>query len=153
MADNAMPTTRADYDDPAIEEVWCDARRKEAIQYLKRQNVVHGSVGEWPAWHLAPYVSIWAIESASSPGWVGWWLICGDLPADYASAESLKHPREALRAFGQRWQEAASCMARGESHPDISVGLPEEWPTLAPLLLARARSLLEWADDDELWDE
>jgi len=142
-----------DYDDPQIDEKWCNARRQEVIEYLKQQGVDHGEVGEWPAWHAAPYLSIWAIESIKKPGWVGWWVVCGDLPTDYISADIIKHPREALRAFGYRWQEVASYMARGESYPGITIGSSEDWQQLAPLLTARATIFLDFANDDDLWED
>ena len=51
-----------DYEDPAFEEQWCEARRAEVAAYLEREGVVHGRmhgrIGEWPAWHVAPYVSV-----------------------------------------------------------------------------------------------
>jgi hypothetical protein len=31
-------------------------------------------------------------------------------------------------------------------------GAPEDRASLAPLLVARASKLLEWADDDSVWD-
>jgi hypothetical protein len=144
--------SRADDDDPAVEMQWCEQRRADVTAYLQRQGVEHGHVGEWPAWHVAPHVSIWAIESKKSPEWVGWWVICGDLPADYVSAESIKHPRDAMRSIAAQWREAARLMASGEIHPDIGIGRPEDWPTLAPLLDARASMLLEWANDDSIWE-
>jgi hypothetical protein len=66
-------TTRTDepYDDPAVEERWCESRRVEVVDYLRREGVGHRRVGEWPAWHVAPYVSVWAVESRTRPGWVG----------------------------------------------------------------------------------
>jgi hypothetical protein len=143
----------ADYNDPAIEEQWCNARRADVVDYLKREGCVHGEVGEWPAWHLAPYVSIWAVESLRNPGWVGWWAICGDGPTDYISAGAIRHPREAMRAFGQSWAEQSSYMARGEPHPTTSMGSPEDWPMLGPLLRSRADMLCKCADDDALWEE
>ncbi len=142
-----------DYDDPAVDERWCNARRNEVIQYLAPLQLEHGAIGECPAWHIAPYVSIWAIESRKHPGWVGWWVICGDLPTDYISAESAKHPREVLRAFGQCWLVMASYMSRGETYPNHTIGSLKDWPVLSPLLLSRAKILLEWANLDELWDE
>ncbi|MBL0041714.1 MAG: DUF4826 family protein [Xanthomonadales bacterium] len=51
------------YDDPELEERWCMDRRQEVESYLSKEQVPHGRIGEWPAWHVAPYVSIWAIES------------------------------------------------------------------------------------------
>jgi hypothetical protein len=142
-----------DYDDPAVDEQWCDERRAQVTAYLRDEGVEHGRVGESPAWHVAPYVSIWAIESRLHPGSVGWWVICGDLPTDYISAAGIRHPREAMRAIAAEWHEAAKLVARGERHSEFPVGQPEEWVSLAPLLETRASMLLQWADDDGLWND
>ena len=142
-----------DYDDPKIEERWCNERRSELTEYLQQEGVVHGKVGEWPAWHIAPYVSIWAVESKSSPGWVGWWAICGDLPTDYVSAATIRHPREAVAAIADRWSSTAKHMAQGQATPGFSIGEPSDWPRLAPLLASRAELLQEWASDSEHWDD
>jgi hypothetical protein len=141
-----------DNDDPAIEEEWCQQRRDQVEDYLRRENVAHGRVGEWPAWHVAPYVSVWAVESTSRPDWIGWWVICGDVPTDYVSAANIKHPRDAVRAFGERWRELARVMADGDQAPDVRIGGPEEAVSLAGPLKSRASMLLQWADDNELWD-
>lgn len=142
-----------DYDDPKIEEQWCRERRKEVADYVAAEQLAHGQIGDWPAWHLAPHASIWAIESRSKPDWVGWWVICGDLPTDYLSADSVKHPRDAMLGFVNRWQKAADLMAQGKSLPGFSIGPPEEWPALSPLLASRAELLQEIAADEGLWDE
>ena len=102
----------------------------------------------WPPWHVAPYVSIWAIESKTRPDWIGWWAICGDLPTDYISAAHIKHPRQAMRAIAEEWLEQAKLMASNERHVDIRIGQPEEWASLAPLLETRASLLLQWANED-----
>ncbi|HAK59485.1 MAG TPA: hypothetical protein DCO77_03750 [Nitrospiraceae bacterium] len=141
------------YDDPAVEEKWCNERRAEVDTYLKREGVTYGRIGEWPAWHMAPYVSIWAIESAKRPEWVGWWVICGDFPTDYVSADTIKHPREAMHSIAERWREISGYMSRGEKHPTVNVGTPDSWPELGPLLKARAKLLAELADDDTVWKE
>jgi Domain of unknown function (DUF4826) len=142
-----------DYHHPAVEAQWCAERRAEVTTYLQREHVDHGRVGERPAWHVAPHVSVWAIESEKSPGWVGWWVICGDLPTDYVSAETIKHPREAVRAIAEEWREQARLMANVNRHPDTRIGRPEDRASLAPLLAARASKLLELADDDSVWDD
>ena len=148
-----MTSAAPDYDDRKVEEAWCNDRRAEISAYLVAQRVPHGDVGDWPAWHLAPYVSVWAIESAVEPGSLGWWVISGDLPTDYASSRGLPSPREALRGFAARWQAAAVLMARGEAHPEVRIGSrAEERKLLAPLLRERAELLARWAEDDELWD-
>jgi hypothetical protein len=83
---------------------------------------------------------------------MGWWVIPGDLPTDYASSRGLPDPREAVRVFAARWEAASACMARGEAHPELTIGRsPEERKSLAPLLQKRAELLSHWAEDDELW--
>jgi Domain of unknown function (DUF4826) len=106
---------------------------------------------EWPAWHVAPYVSVWAIESATSPDSVGWWVICGDGPTDYIPGEEGVDPREAVRAFAAPWSEVASYMLRAEPHPTIELGSPKTWPELEPLLKNRAELLNSCAADDSVW--
>lgn len=141
-----------DYDDPMVEEQWCQERRAQVEDYLLHEGVEHGRIGEWPAWHLAPYVSVWAVESKARPEWVGWWVICGDLPTDYVSAAKIKHPREAIRCFAERWRELARVMASGDRAPDIQIGPPEDGPSLSALLNSRASTLLVWVDDDAQWE-
>jgi hypothetical protein len=51
----------------AAEEVWRDSDRSRVIEYLSREGVGHGEVGNWPAWHVWPCVAVWAIESVKSP--------------------------------------------------------------------------------------
>jgi hypothetical protein len=149
MVENETP----DYDDAAVEEAWCDERRREVGEYLRTQGVEHGQIGEWPAWHVAPYVSIWAIESKAQPGYLGWWVICGDLPTDYISAAQIKNPRGAMREFSRLWTEAAKCMCKGVAHPTVKIGKPGDWAELGPLLESRSRTLATWADDGSMWEE
>ena len=140
-----------DYDDPAVEEKWCADQKAQVAAYLAREGVVHGKVGEWPAWHIAPIASVWAIESKKSPGWVGWWVICGDLPCDYVSADTIKHPREAVRAIAKSWLKQSKLMAKGKTGASVSIGPAEEWASLAPMLNSRASTLLELVNDNEAW--
>lgn len=140
-----------DYDDPATEKRWCAERRDQVVSYLERECVTHGRVGEWPAWHVAPHVSLWAVESRTHPGSLGWWAISGDVPTDYVSAIGVRHPREALRAIAERWLEMAAYMAKGKQHPTMNLGAPDTWAELAPLLKARALLVRRWVQDESVW--
>jgi hypothetical protein len=135
------------------EERWCAERRAQVEEYLVGEAVTHGVIGERPAWHVAPHVSVWAIESSRSPGSVGWWVICGDLPTDYVSSDGIRHPREAVRAIARRWREIVPYLERGESHPSLTLGTRETSAILAPLLRARSALLAAWADDDSVWPQ
>src|SRR5207253_9606987 len=88
VRENAKP----DYDDPDVEERWCIEQRAIVADYLRLQKVRHGRIGEWPAWHVAPIASIWAIESTVQPESIGWWVIGGDPPTDYISANEVIPP-------------------------------------------------------------
>ena len=138
---------------PDSEEVWIEAERKHAENYLREQRVEHLGVAEYPAFHVHPYLALWAVQSKRSPGSVGWWVVSGDVPADYISSSEGRHPREALRAFARRWQEVSTCMLRGEEHPDVRIGTLDQDPQLAELLRRRAEIIQRYADDDEIWTE
>lgn len=78
------------------EEKWILSERTRVDAYLKNENVEHLGVGEWPAFHIVPYLALWAIQSKATPGWVGWWVISGDVPTDYISSKNARHAREAM---------------------------------------------------------
>jgi hypothetical protein len=145
-----------DYDDPAVEEEWCLQQRENVESYLRSQGVTPGRIGEWPAWHVAPYVSIWAIESVARPEWIGWWVISGYLPTDYISSSEVsppQHPRKAIRVIAERWLKQVEAWKNGRDCEDISVAGPHSHQELAPLLESRAGTLFEWTNDDGLWEE
>src|SRR5713226_4577444 len=108
-----------DYDDPAVEERWCNGQRANVSNYLRSQEVKHGRIGDWPAWYIAPSVSIWAIESSAQPEWIGWWVISGDLPTDYISTADVQppqHPRKAIRVIAERWLKQAAAWNDGRDY-------------------------------------
>jgi hypothetical protein len=140
-----------DHDD---EERWCDEQRTRVAEYLRSEGVEHGRIGEWPAWHVLPYVSIWAIESRARPEWIGWWVICGDLPTDYISAADIiapQHPRLALRVIAERWLKQVEAWNDGQEFEGVRIPGPHSNRELAPLLKSRAELLVQWADDDSIW--
>ncbi len=142
---------KLDWDDPVVGERWCGECHRIVIEYLAKEGLDHGEVGSWPAWHVAPYVSIWAVESLLAPGYVGWWAICGDLPSDYLSAETIKHPRKAMLAFADTWKDVAEYMRKGLPHTHISIGPSGPNPELAALLENRSDVLRRLAEDDSAW--
>jgi hypothetical protein len=126
--------------------------RERVAAYLHRTGVVHGALGKVPAWEVFPVVSVWAIESARAPGWVGWWVIAGDCPTDYVSCTGDRTPRSAIEQISARWREVAEVLGRGEQHPDFLVGNADAATDLATLLAARSEILRRYAIDDEAWD-
>jgi len=133
------------------EALWASTLRLRVGEYLVRQGISHGRIGDAPAWSVFPCVSIWAVESSVSPGWVGWWVICGDCPTDYTTCTGDRTPRAAVEDFSSRWRALSEAMRRGESSADFTVGDSENSRELAPLLESRAQLLANWALDDTLW--
>ncbi|RUX06076.1 DUF4826 family protein [Mesorhizobium sp. M8A.F.Ca.ET.059.01.1.1] len=141
-------------DEEVEENQWCLSERQRVIDYLLEEGLVHGRVGEWPGWHVHPYVAIWAIESVARPNWVGWWVISGDLPIDYVPCGGDRTPRGALRDIGTLWRTAAAEWSLGREVGDYTVGSDlRHRPALIPLLAARAEILLGWADDPSIWPD
>jgi len=141
-----------DWDDESTIKRWCMEQRDNAARYMSEQPVKFGALGEWPAWHVAPYVSVWAVESVKAPGKVGWWVISGDLPTDYTSSAGTSDPRSAVATFSKLWLSAAERMERGEQLDHFTVGNADNALELAPLLKSRATLLSQWANDDSCWD-
>ena len=144
-----------DYDDPDIERLWCDDQQFRVTEYLRSQGVQHGRIGDQPAWHVAPHVSIWAIESHIRPEWIGWWAISGDLPTDYISAADIEppqHPRKALRAIAERWLAIVIAWEEGREYEGSQIAGGRHNRELAPLLRSRAKTLMDWTDDDSVWE-
>jgi hypothetical protein len=145
-----------DYDDPQADGTWCDQQRLQVTEYLRSQGLEHGRIGDRPAWHVAPYVSIWAIESLVQPEWIGWWAISGDLPTDYISAADIEppqHPRKALRAIAERWFSIVGAWGEGREYEGYLIAGGRQNRELAPLLNTRAKMLIRWTDDDSLWED
>jgi hypothetical protein len=135
------------------ENAWVSAQRDAVRQYLEREGVRHGAIGEWPAWHVHPFLAIWAIESLAAPGRIGWWAITGDVPTDYVGSREASHPRDVMRHFATQWTEVSSSMLRGERHHDLAIGTPDRWPELGDLLQRRGQLLGQFADDDSIWED
>jgi hypothetical protein len=147
---------KQDFDNPDVEERWCFEQQRVVAEYLRTQNVKHGQIGDWPAWHVAPVASIWAIESFIRPESIGWWVICGDLPTDYISAADLKplqQPRQAMRIFAQNWLDVVEAWKLGKEIENTRIGASQSNQKLGPMLESRALLLMKWADNDSMWKE
>jgi hypothetical protein len=131
------------------EEQWCAEQRESVLAYLASEKCPSNSLGEWPAWHIAPILSVWAVESIKHPGWVGWWAVSGDFPTDYVECGVERHPRQGLRDIGLRWKNAANSWLNGEEVDDWNLGDGVNHRELAPLLAQRAEMFLDIAADED----
>ena len=146
-------STEANYEDEAVSDAWCAEMRLEVEQYLKSEEYECGDVNELPAWHIAPYVSVWEVESATEPGFVGAWVVCGDLPTDLVDGADIHHPREVLAVIAERWQAYVDNERAGTPNEDMAVESGDSPEEMIELLESRAAVLREWAADDEMWGE
>lgn len=142
-----------DYSDPVAEMEWLDEQEEHIQHYLTTQPLAaHGELEI--EWCLAPYVSIWTIETAS--GGPRLWVISGDLPTDYIDGADVSDARSAARAFAERWDEVARHMLRGEAHPSVAIGDPHDPQSLkelGDLLQKRAAVLHKWTHDESVWEQ
>ncbi len=146
---------KLDYDSPEIDDRWCKDQRTIVGEYLDSQRVKHGRIGEWPAWHLAPYVAVWAVESLARQEAIGWWVISGDLPTDYISTvevEPRQHPRKAVQRIAEHWLELVEAWKTDRDYQGIGISSDLSRPELAKLLESRAKLLMQWANDDSMWE-
>lgn len=143
--------TSADYDDPKLEARWLTEQRANVQRYLHNQGIKHRGVAAEPEWFVAPYVSVWIVNSLRTPETVGWWAISGDLPTDYMSGSDADDARAALAAFACRWREVSSYMLRGEEHPTIKIGTTDSRREFGDLLRRRAEIIKQWVDDHSMW--
>jgi len=140
-----------EYDDPELEAEWLTEQRATVERYLQGEGVQHRGVAHESDWFIAPYVSVWRVESMNTPGAIGWWAISGDVPTDYLSGHEATSARTALAAFAERWSEVSAYLLRGEDHPTVRIGRPTDRRELGDLLSRRARVIGDWSLDDEMW--
>jgi hypothetical protein len=130
------------------EGAWIIEERRRVAAYFDQRGYPHGTIGEYPAWHVFPVIAVWAVESLSAPGSVGWWAISGDLPVDYCSRGDPAEPRFAVRTIAERWLAEIDATTPGAQ----TIGETELSIDLAPALRKRANLLLEFSCDETLWD-
>ncbi len=133
---------------------WCRSMRTIARRYLQTQDILHGEVGEEPAWDAAPNVAVFAIESPMFKGWVGWWVICGSsLPQDFLSAGTIKHPYDALQEFHNRWRDLISCVLNNGKKRDVSIDQSSNVGQVVKCLERKTRLMSGWLRDSSLWTD
>lgn len=53
------------------EDAWVAEQRGVVLAYIQREGVQHREVGEWPAWHVLPYLAITPTANKPSAGSAG----------------------------------------------------------------------------------
>ena len=133
--------------DDSAEAGWLADERRKVMDFLRDEGCRHAGVADWPAFQLSPHLALWAVLSPLHAGRVGWWAISGDVPTDYMSSSDGEHPADALRYFSSQWKEVAGYLRRGEPHPTLDFGDPQNAPAIAEELEERAAALLKLAEE------
>ncbi len=144
-------TTELDYDDDATFDAWCSELRTEIEVYLSSEGYEHGQIFDWPAWNVAPHVAMWAIESATQPGYVGAWVLCGNLPMDYIEGDSLGTPRQAMSAIAARWQELIDNMKLGKPTEGVVIETGADPEEMIAMMESRVGVLRQLVEDADAW--
>ncbi len=130
------------------EERWLSEQCVRAEAYLRERGLSQAGLPEEPDWELAPYLGLWRVGDGATDLWV----IVGDCPTDSLMVAEAGDARAALAAFGRRWQRAAANVLAGREDPGMEVGPREQWSELGPMLQTRAELLLEYAANDDFWE-
>ncbi|MGI2261538.1 DUF4826 family protein [Shewanella sp. GXUN23E] len=127
-----------------MQQQWVREQFQKANKFLAEKGVIPGKVLTDQSRYLVPFVAVWKME-ASQPKKHQYWVISGDLPTDYVSADVAPTAREAIKHFSLTWQLKAENL--------IQSGVVRD-PTqakFANLLVARAQSLYKMQEDEKLW--
>ena len=130
---------------------WAGLQRVQVIEYLTTQGIISPNVGEWPAFDVAPYFAIWAVESKEIEEKIGWWAFSGDCPTDYVTEKGECHPRAALGYLIDSWKGYIPHMRAGRQPPATKFGKGTDLEELGSLLEKRISVFEEWYSDDDLW--
>ncbi len=139
------------------EEKWIKNERHSVIQYIKRNVEEYGNIGEWPAFHIAPIIAVWAVESKKTPGWVGFWAFSGNLPGDVIQRnwnDKGDNPRKALSRMNDVWRTYIKHLEIGNNPPNVNMGIDgSQRMDMAKMLNDKVKMFDEMVNDDDLWED
>lgn len=120
---------------------WVREQFQRANQHLASEGVLFESVVVEESRYLAPLVAMWKIKSQQQEFF---WVISGDVPADFIPAKVAKTARDAFRHISLKWQlKAEGVMASADNDPQAK--------QLAEHLISKAETLYTLYEDEKLW--
>jgi hypothetical protein len=120
---------------------WVREQFQRANKYLAEKGVLFDSVVLKECRYLAPHVAIWKIKTLDRKFF---WVISGDVPADFMPYESEKTARDALRGFSLRWQLQADNILHSGTNDQTQHGFADR-------LIVKAEAVYELFSDDNAW--
>ncbi|MBO1270152.1 DUF4826 family protein [Shewanella sp. 4t3-1-2LB] len=124
---------------------WVREQFQKANRFLAEKGIVPAKVFTEECRYLAPLVALWKLES-SMPSKKTYWVIGGELPADFVEVSAAKDARDAMRHFSLTWQMKAESLLQSRS-------LDATQEKFARLLISRAESLYQLHSDDNFWQQ
>ncbi len=122
------------------QQAWVREQYQTATKFLASKGMITESVADTESRYLVPLMTMWKINLVDK---TSVWVICGDLPTDFAQLPVAKDAREAVRHFSFKWQmQAENLMKTGDA----------EQEKFAQLLISRAEGLYDLFEKDELWE-
>ena len=130
---------------PAISEqerkTWINEQLQKANKHLAENGIVVSTVDETVSRYLLPFFAVWKVKANDKKVY---WVLSGDLPADFIAGDNAKNAREALRHFALSWQIKAENLARS--------GVADQTQMqFAGILQNRAEKLHDFAEEDAIW--
>lgn len=130
---------------PAISEqerkAWINEQLQKANKHLAENGIVVSTVDETVSRYLLPFFAVWKVKANDKKVY---WVLSGDLPADFIAGDNAKNAREALRHFALSWQIKAENLVRS--------GVADQTQMqFAGILQNRAEKLHDFAEEDAIW--
>lgn len=120
---------------------WVKEQFQRANKHLAEKGVLFDTVVTEESRYLAPFVAIWKIKALDGKFF---WVVSGDVPADFMPYKSEKNARDALRGFSFRWQLQADNI--------LNSGTDDKTQhDFADRLIAKAEAVYELFSNDEAW--
>ncbi len=120
---------------------WVKEQFQRANKHLAENGVLFESVVTSESRYLAPFVAVWKIKTSDGKYY---WVISGDVPADFMPYETEKTARDAMRSFSLRWQLQADNLLRS--------GMQDTTQNeFANRLITKAEQLYDVFSDEQVW--
>lgn len=120
---------------------WVREQFQRANKHLAEKGVLFDTVSTEESRYLAPYIAVWKIKAIDGQFF---WVISGDVPADFIPYEAEKNARDTLRAFSMRWQLKAENILQSASADQTE-------KDFAQLLITKAENVYGIFANDKLW--
>jgi hypothetical protein len=120
---------------------WVKEQFQRANKHLAEKGVLFDTVVTEESRYLAPFVAIWKIKALDGKLF---WVISGDVPADFMPYKSEKNARDALRGFSFRWQLQADNILHSGTNDKTQ-------HDFADRLIAKAEVVYELFSNDKAW--